>query len=112
MPLLTMASAADLTRSSVTLQPKRFQLFQPMGGVRARPFSRACAGGTQNTDPKKSESARQCVFFMRASSENFRLVLVSFHSGPDDRTAPNHPTRTRGASRAQKLRKASNAPPR
>jgi hypothetical protein len=29
---------------SLTLQPKRFQLFQPMGGVRASPFSSPRAG--------------------------------------------------------------------
>src|SRR5713226_4861954 len=65
MPLLTMASAADLTRSSVTLQAKRFQLFQPMGGVRAKPFSRARAGGTQERNPKYRSRLSKAVFFTR-----------------------------------------------
>src|SRR5260370_34134316 len=70
MPLVTRASAADLTSSSVTLQPKRFQLFQPMGGVRAKPFSRARADGTQNRIPKKRDSARQRVFFLNVFMQN------------------------------------------
>ena len=41
MPLETMASAACLMRSSLTLQANLFQLFQPMGGVRASPLSSA-----------------------------------------------------------------------
>src|SRR5437868_12707745 len=35
MPDLTMASVMDLIRSSLTLQPNLFQLFQPIGGVGA-----------------------------------------------------------------------------
>ena len=34
---LTMASAVSLIRFSLTLQAKLFQLFHPMGGVRASP---------------------------------------------------------------------------
>jgi hypothetical protein len=41
MPFETIASAACLIRSSLTLQANLFQLFQPMGGVRARPLSSA-----------------------------------------------------------------------
>src|SRR6266403_4509107 len=73
MPLVTRASAADLTRSSLTLQAKRFQLFQPMGGVRARPFSRAWADGMQKRIPKKRESERQSIFFIRVSMKTFLL---------------------------------------
>src|SRR5258707_3692962 len=73
MPLVTRASAADLTRSSLTLQAKRFQLFQPMGGVRARPFSRAWADGMQKRIPKKRESERQSIFFIRVSKKTFLL---------------------------------------
>src|SRR5580658_2375340 len=36
MPLPAMASAMDLIRSSLTLQPNLFQLFQPIGGVSAK----------------------------------------------------------------------------
>src|SRR4029078_3500058 len=42
MPLVTMASAIDFIRSSLTLQANLFQLFQPIGGVFARPLSCAC----------------------------------------------------------------------
>src|SRR6266478_3975242 len=81
MPLLTRASAADLTRSSVTLQAKRFQLFQPMGGARARPFSRAREDGAQRRNPKKSGSARQLiVFFAKLSMRSSRLILILFQS--------------------------------
>src|SRR5260370_30227631 len=76
MPLLTSASAADLTRSSVTLQAKRFQLFQPMGGVRARPLSRARADGTQRRNPKKRDSARQLIFFAKRSMRSSQLTLI------------------------------------
>src|SRR6185295_16077995 len=40
MPLETMASAVSRISCSLTSQPKWFQLFQPIGGVRARPLSR------------------------------------------------------------------------
>src|ERR1700751_3368250 len=36
MPDFTMASAMPLIMSSLTLQANLFQLFQPIGGVRAR----------------------------------------------------------------------------
>src|SRR6266567_3757635 len=44
MPLATMASAAARTALSSTLPAKRFQLFQPMGGVSARFLSWAAKG--------------------------------------------------------------------
>src|SRR5271165_2926184 len=45
MPVRTMESAACLIRSSLTLQANLFQLFQPMGGVRASPLSSASPSG-------------------------------------------------------------------
>src|SRR5271165_6350079 len=45
MPVRTMASAACLIRSSLTSQANLFQLFQPMGGVRASPLSSANISG-------------------------------------------------------------------
>src|SRR5512143_522541 len=45
MPLATSASAAPLISGSLTLHWNLFQLFQPMGGVSARP-SPALAGAT------------------------------------------------------------------
>ena len=38
MPELTIASAVSRTICSFTLQANLFQLFQPIGGVSARPF--------------------------------------------------------------------------
>src|ERR1700722_4542804 len=44
MPSAAMVSAVSRTTFSLrTLQANLFQLFQPMGGVRARPLSRAWA---------------------------------------------------------------------
>src|SRR5438270_79780 len=44
MPLATIASAVSLISWALTSQPKWFQLFQPVGGVRARPLSSGCPG--------------------------------------------------------------------
>src|SRR5260221_9994937 len=57
MPLATMPSAMDLSRSSLTLQPNLFQLFHPMGGVRATPLSQARASSTEKR--KASAQARE-----------------------------------------------------
>src|SRR6185312_974810 len=47
MPLDTIASATPRTTSSETLPANLFQLFQPMGGVRASPLSgTSCSAGT------------------------------------------------------------------
>src|SRR5207237_1180298 len=86
MPLLTRASAADLTRSSVTLQPKRFQLFQPIGGVRARPLSRACEDGAQRRNPKKSDNARRLIFFEKLFIRPSRRIFILV-SRRNDKTA-------------------------
>src|SRR6266446_4470551 len=43
IPLVTIPSAIDLIKSSLTLQPNLFQLFHPIGGVSATPLSQACA---------------------------------------------------------------------
>src|SRR5258707_11920855 len=43
-----MPSAMDFKRSSLTLQPNLFQLFQPIGGVRATPLSHALASVAAN----------------------------------------------------------------
>src|SRR5438309_5573625 len=102
MPLLTRASAADLTRSSVTLQAKRFQLFQPMGGVRARPLSRARADGAHRKNPKNKESARRFVSLAKFSMRSSRRTLVFFLiSRSNDRTARARPEREARARRAE-----------
>src|SRR3954468_15119583 len=63
MPELTIVSAVCWTSCSLTLQPKAFQSFQPIGGVRARPLFSATAGAagrtrtdTEKTDAQKSRS--------------------------------------------------------
>ena len=43
MPVLTIASAIWRISVSLMLQPKVFQVFQPIGGVRATPLSSAWA---------------------------------------------------------------------
>src|SRR5260370_17692845 len=67
MPLLTRASAADLTRSSLTLQAKRFQLFQPIGGVRAKPFSRARPAGMEPRNGRDKSKISKHHFLRRES---------------------------------------------
>src|SRR5512142_1908768 len=63
MPLLTMASATLLIRLSLMLQPNLFQLFQPMGGVRARPLSSARAGAAEasRSPAARDVTMRECV---------------------------------------------------
>src|SRR5713101_7818512 len=51
-------------------------------------------GGTQKRIPKKRDSARQRVFFINASMKTFRLILVSFLSRPNDKTAHARRERT------------------
>src|SRR6267378_256656 len=80
MPLLTRASAADLTRSSVTLQAKRFQLFQPMGGVRARPFSRACTGRTEPRNARNKSKINERNFLRRALISSPAPIVFSKNS--------------------------------
>src|SRR3954471_19466169 len=47
MPDLTIASAMPRTSSSLTLHPNLFQVFHPIGGVRASPFEVSdCASET------------------------------------------------------------------
>ena len=85
MPLLTRASAADLTRSSVTLQANRFQLFQPMGGVSATPFSRAREDRAQKRNPK-NDSARQLIILLAKRSMTPSRRMHIFVSRRNDKT--------------------------
>src|SRR5271157_4557301 len=61
MPLDTMASAVSRMSRSETLQANLFQLFQPMGGVLARPLSRALAGATQMINKKNGHITRNRI---------------------------------------------------
>src|SRR5437773_9281589 len=75
MPLLTMESTMPRMRVSLTLQPKLFQLFQPMGGVRARPLFSARAGSGAgrivSTKPKSTITTRET----RASEKSVGLDM-------------------------------------
>src|SRR5580765_1172192 len=72
MPLATMPSAMDLMSSSLTLQPNLFQEFQPMGGVRARPLSRAVEGRARERNAR------------RIRNEVSKVAVNVFMSGPPD----------------------------
>src|SRR5579862_6059736 len=66
MPEETMASAACLIRSSLTSQANLFQLFQPIGGVRARPLSSARRAGAAASRARAAipKAARPANVFM------------------------------------------------
>src|ERR1041385_9024231 len=68
MPLVTIASAISLISFSLTLQANLFQLFQPIGGVLARPLSCAAALDEQQTKNKRRVNR---VFIMFYASEIF-----------------------------------------
>src|ERR1700733_4219087 len=59
MPEETMASAAARTSLSVTLPAKRFQLFQPMGGVAANVL--VCASSAEGMRRAASSRARNAL---------------------------------------------------
>src|ERR1043166_8918692 len=63
MPLVTIASAISLMSFSLTLQPNLFQLFQPIGGVLARPLSSALTFATENM---RSRAASTRSFFIES----------------------------------------------
>src|SRR5260370_445816 len=69
MPDLTMASAIPRTSSSLTLQANLFQVFQPIGGVRARPLETefSCAIAVRLRDETR-----------RVSKSNFLDMLIGF----------------------------------
>src|SRR5213082_2536708 len=52
MPLLAIASAVSLMSCALTSHPKWFQLFQPIGGVRARRLSSELAGSRTTARPR------------------------------------------------------------
>src|SRR5713101_6552802 len=64
MPDFTMASAMLRTNSSLTLQPNLFQVFHPMGGVRARPLDTAfsCASAALFSDSAKKMEKNNFLF--------------------------------------------------
>src|SRR5215470_8944278 len=75
MPLETMASAMDLIISSLTLQANLFQLFQPMGGVRATPLSQARAAGTRRkVRARKINALRNFAMFIATSGNRGEII--------------------------------------
>ena len=80
MPLLTIASAICRISVSLMLQPNVFQLFQPIGGVRATPFSSAWALGASRvvTVPVTSGNAAASAIARRMSrfTRTSRLVVA------------------------------------
>src|SRR5216110_3204143 len=80
MPPLAIASAVSLISCALTSQPKWFQLFQPIGGVRATPLS--STGGATRVRPSSARGATKRRKRMKASlsaQELFRVLAVRVH---------------------------------
>src|SRR5215813_1100495 len=76
MPDLTMASAICRIISSLTLHPNLFQLFHPMGGVRAMLEETPCwetTGKEQDSNVKTATQIRFVGIFLRKTA----LIFVS-----------------------------------
>src|SRR5664279_2207106 len=86
MPLATRASAAPRMSFSLTAQPKRFQLFQPMGGVGASPSAAEARAGT------------------RKASERIRLAGASVRMGLSVAPIDGESIEARGPTRSGKQR--------
>src|SRR5262245_47722044 len=76
MPLDTIASAMPLTKPSLMLHANLFQLFQPIGGVGARPAARGSgksssvsAGGPLVPPPQAAAAAPRPI----ASKQSLRM---------------------------------------
>src|SRR5215469_1596819 len=65
MPLVAIASATDLTRSSLTLQANLFQLFQPIGGVWARLSRSDCAQMAEGLSARTSSASSHTQRLLR-----------------------------------------------
>src|SRR5690242_12575745 len=61
MPDETMASAICRINVSLILHPNVFQLFHPIGGVRATPFSRAWAEGVDRAKAAPAANSEPIV---------------------------------------------------
>src|ERR1700740_3080348 len=85
MPLVVMASATDLIRSSLTLQPNLFQLFQPMGGVRAMASRSDCANAwaEQRAAASSAKSERKRLFGMPIIEPLPRIFRSDEERAPD-----------------------------
>src|SRR5579859_8207390 len=76
MPLVAMASAMLLIIVSLILQPKLFQLFQPIGGVKARPLVRAKDGSVRidPSNPARSKRSKRRRSIFPPSEANRRVL--------------------------------------
>src|SRR5947208_11405873 len=72
MPLATIPSAVSLISWALTSQPKWFQLFQPMGGVRARPLSSGCPG---DAPPRTTAMPRLMSIAERANMLGYVMAV-------------------------------------
>src|SRR5882762_7793490 len=88
MPLATIASAVSLINCSLTLQPKWFQLFHPMGGVRASPLSRTArevgpglgaTTGAMSSTASNGLARRECTEAFSLVSRALVLERVVIH---------------------------------
>ena len=67
MPLAAIASAISRMSFALTSQPKWFQLFHPIGGVRARPLSWRAAVRVAATESAET-AARDAIDTARRTS--------------------------------------------
>src|SRR6185369_11313532 len=77
MPLVTIASAISLISFSLTLQANLFQLFQPIGGVFARPLSCACTLVPQQASNKRR--AISVFIFSHLSLRSSAFLCANHH---------------------------------
>src|ERR1043165_6063094 len=94
MPLVTIASAISLISFSLTLQPNLFQLFQPIGGVLARPLSCPLALVQQQAKNKTTAISVSVIFIIGSYLDECRggspwpPVFPQFADGRPRRAAP------------------------
>jgi hypothetical protein len=79
MPLVTSASAVSLISSSLTLQPKWFQLFHPIGGSEREARWRRCSirgSGAECEEEESAEWQERVSFAHKASSGGLSERIV------------------------------------
>src|SRR5690348_18384594 len=86
-PVLTMASAVERISPSSMLQPKRFQLFQPMGGAEIGPgagvaAASAIVGATVSVAAMAAAVVRAAASLRMLNSLLERIDLGRYATGP------------------------------
>src|SRR6266480_5641840 len=75
-----MASAVSRISCALTSQPKWFQLFQPMGGVRATPLSSGGLGAPASPSNARGATKRRKRMKASLSAQDlFRVLAVRVH---------------------------------